>query len=151
MHTILPVISTSCVMISAILVAFGWYHIRKGRRKTHQRLMVAAAICAVLFFTIYSLRTIIFGSAPFNGPDSLRLFYLVFLLFHIVLSTVAAVLGILTVVYAVKGTFLKHKRLGRTTAVIWFCTAVTGFTVFMLLYVLYPAEETTNLWNAIFG
>lgn len=151
MSTLLPTLSTSFIVISAILVAFGWYYIRAGRRETHQKFMVAGAVCAVLFFTIYLSRTVLIGNTPFNGPDEVKPYYLIFLLFHIVLATVAAVMGMITLTFAYRGTFFKHKRIGRPTAVIWFCTAVTGVAVYYLLYVRYPPAETTNLIKAIFG
>lgn len=150
MAQLLPLISTTFIVVSAILVAFGWYYIRKGRQQTHQRFMVAGAICAVLFFTIYLSRTIFIGSTPFNGPESVYPFYLVFLLFHITLATVAAVMGLITLNLAYRGRFMKHRRIGRPTAMIWFCTAITGVTVYYLLYVRYPPAEVTNLFDAIF-
>lgn len=151
MKTFLPLLSTSFIVLSAVLVAFGWYYILKGRRETHQKLMVLAAISAVLFFTLYLSRTLILGSTPFNGPDGIKTFYLIFLLFHIVLAMVAAVMGIVTLVLAYQGKFLKHRRIGRPTAIIWFCTAITGLTVYLLLYVIYPPADTTHLMDAIFG
>jgi putative membrane protein len=151
MHSLLPLISTSCIVISAILVAVGWYFIRKGNRPAHQRVMVVASVFAVLFFAIYLSRTIFVGNTSFGGPEHLRAIYLVFLLFHIVLATAAAVLGLTVLALAYKGSFFKHKKLGRVTAVIWFITAITGVTVYYLLYVKYPGGETTGLIEAIFG
>jgi len=61
------------------------------------------------------------------------------------------VLGIVTLSRALKQRFDKHKRIARPTAVIWFVTAATGVTTYLLLNVIYPSQEKTNLWNAIFG
>lgn len=149
MVEILPLLSTSFIVLSAILVAIGWRLIVKGKREAHQKVMVAAAIAAVLFFAIYLSRTLFLGNTEFGGPDSLKPYYLVFLLFHIVLATVSAVMGIVTLTLAYRGNFFKHRRIGRPTAVIWFITAITGVAVYYLLYVAYPGE-TTHLWDAIF-
>lgn len=149
MVEILPLLSTSFIVLSAILVAIGWRLILQGKREAHQKVMVAAAIAAILFFTIYLSRTIFLGNTEFGGPDSLKPYYLAFLLFHIVLATVSAVMGIVTLTLAYKGNFFKHRRIGRPTAVIWFLTAITGVAVYYLLYVAYPGEKT-NLWDAIF-
>lgn len=149
MVEILPLLSTSFIVLSAILVAIGWRLIVKGKREAHQKVMVVAAIAAVLFFAIYLSRTLFLGNTEFGGPDSLKPYYLVFLLFHIVLATVSAVMGIVTLTLAYKGNFFKHRRIGRPTAVIWFITAITGVAVYYLLYVAYPGE-TTHLWDAIF-
>ena len=77
--------------------------------------------------------------------------YLIFLLFHIVLAMVAAVFGIVTLYLGFKERYVKHRRLGKVTAIIWFITAITGVTVYVLLYVLYPGGDSTGLFEAIFG
>ena len=149
--TILPTISTSFIVISAIFVAFGWYHIAKGHRETHQKLMLWGAGFALAFFVIYMSRTLFVGNTTFGGPDSLKLAYHIFLFFHITLATVAAVFGIVTLLHAFNKRFAKHKKIGRVTAVIWLLTAPTGVVVYVLLYLLYPGGETKPVIDAILG
>lgn len=148
---IFPMISTSFIALSAILVAFGWRFIIKGKREAHEKTMIAAAIAATIFFIIYMSRTIFVGNTTFNGPDDLKTLYLIFLLFHIVLATVAAVFGITTLTLAFRKNFAKHRKWGRKTAVIWFATAITGITVYVLLYLCYPGGHTKPVIDAIFG
>ncbi|MFD0672478.1 DUF420 domain-containing protein [Cohnella sp. GCM10027633] len=148
---IFPMISTSFIALSAILVAFGWRFIIQGRREAHEKTMIAAAIAATIFFIIYMSRTIFVGNTVFNGPDNLKTIYLIFLLFHIVLATVAAVFGITTLTLAFRKNFAKHRKWGRKTAVIWFATAITGITVYVLLYLCYPGGHTKPVIDAIFG
>src|SRR5690554_6309985 len=97
METILPTISTSCIAISAILVAIGWRLIIRGKREQHRRVMLTAAGFALTFFIVYMTRTAVFGNISFGGPDYLKLPYLIFLWTHIVLATVSAVFGIVTI------------------------------------------------------
>jgi putative membrane protein len=151
MFQILPLLSTSFIVISAIFVALGWKQIIKGNRDTHQRLMLLGAFFALAFFIMYLTRTLVIGSTPFGGPDYLKIPYLIFLLTHIVLATTAAVFGIITLLHAFKSRFAKHKRIGRWTAVIWFITATSGVMVYLLLYIIYPSGETKSLLDAIFG
>ena len=151
MAHILPFISTCCIAISALLVAIGWVQIVKGRRQAHQKLMLWGAGFALGFFIIYVSKTLFVGSTAFGGPDHLKTAYLIFLLFHIVLATVSAVFGLVTLYLAFKERFIKHKRIGRITATIWLCSAVSGVTVYLLLYVLYPGGESKGLVDAIFG
>ncbi|MBB6674461.1 DUF420 domain-containing protein [Cohnella nanjingensis] len=150
-YTIMPTISTSFIALSAILVAIGWRLIIKRRREAHEKTMIAAAIAAVLFFIIYVSRTIFVGNTEWGGPDHLKTIYTIFLVFHIILAMVAAVFGITTLTLAFKKNFAKHRRWGRTTAVIWFATAITGVTVYVLLYLLYPGGHTKPVIDAIFG
>jgi putative membrane protein len=145
LHTILPAISTTCIAISAIFVALGWYNIRRGNRETHRRLMITGACFALVFFIIYSSRTSLIGNTTFGGPDSLRLFYGIFLAVHIVLATVAAVFGIVTLLLAFREKFAKHRKLGRWTAVLWLIAAPTGIVVYVLLYLMYPGGTTKPL------
>jgi putative membrane protein len=138
-------------VISAILVAIGWAQIIKGKREAHKKTMIAGAIAALLFFIIYMSRTIFVGNTAWGGPDDLKLYYHIFLIFHIVLATVAAVFGLTTLTLAFKERFAKHRKWGRVTAVIWFFTAITGAAVYILLYILYPGGHTKPVIDAIFG
>ncbi len=150
MQQLLPFISTICIQISAILVAIGWRKAVKRQLDAHKKFMLAGAVFAIIFFIVYLSKTFFVGSTQFGGPDSLKLPYLIFLLCHIVMSTVAAVFGVVTITLAFKERFIKHKRLGRVTATIWFITAVSGLMVYLLLYVLYPGGEVGGLIEAIF-
>lgn len=150
-YDIFPLISTSFILLSGILVAIGWSLIIKKKREAHEKVMVSAAIAASLFFIIYVSRTIFIGNTMFNGPESLKTIYLIFLLFHIVLATVAAVFGITTLTLAYRKKFAKHRKWGKTTALIWFATVITGVTVYVLLYLCYPGGHTKPVIDAIFG
>jgi putative membrane protein len=148
---LMPLLSTSFIVISAILVAIGWVLIVRRKREAHHRVMIAAAVAALVFFLLYLSRTVLVGNTEWGGPDSLKTVYLVFLLFHIVLALVAAVFGITTLTLAFRQKFAKHRRWGRATAMIWFVTAITGVTVYVLLYLLYPGGHTKPVIEAIFG
>jgi len=113
--------------------------------------MIAGAIAAIIFFIIYASRTIFVGNTNWGGPDDLEPYYKTFLFFHIVLATVAAVFGITTLVLAFKERYAKHRKWGKITALIWFATAITGVTVYTLLYIMYPGGHTTPLLDVLFG
>ena len=149
-YTLMPMLSTGFIALSAILVAICWILIIRKKREAHQKTMIAASVSALIFFIIYMSRTIFVGNTEWGGPDNLKTVYLVFLLFHIVLATVAAVFGITTLTLAFRKKFAKHRKWGRVTAVTWFVTAVTGVTVYVLLYQLYPGGHTKPLLDAIF-
>ena len=148
---ILPTISTAFIVLSAITVAIGWYQIKQRKLETHQKTMTWAAVFAVIFFVIYVSRTVFIGNTSFGGPDSLKLYYTIFLIFHITLATVGAVLGIIMLVTGYKKNFKVHRKLGPTTSVIWFFTAITGVAVYLLLYVFYHGGETVSVFRAILG
>lgn len=147
----LPTLSTFFIVLSAILVAFGWKLIREQKIESHKKTMLAAAISAVLFFIIYVSRTIFVGNTAFGGPENLKIYYTVFLVFHIMLSTTGAVMGIITINWGLKNKLDKHRRIGPFTSIIWFFTAITGVAVYLLLYVFYEGGETTSMFKAILG
>ena len=148
---ILPTISTMFIVLSAITVAIGWVQIKQKKRVTHQKTMTLAAIFAIAFFVIYASRTIFIGNTAFGGPDDIKIYYTVFLIFHILLATTGAVLGIMMLISGYKSNFGLHRKLGPTTSIIWFCTGITGTAVYLLLYVIYSGGETTSVIKAILG
>ena len=150
-YTLFPTISTFFIVLSAVLVAIGWGLIIKGKREAHKKTMIAAAIAAVLFFIIYVSRTLFVGNTSWGGPDDLKMIYQVFLIFHIVLATVAAVFGLTTLTLGFKAKYAKHRKIGRITSVIWFITAITGLMVYLLLYIFYPGGHTKPVWDVILG
>jgi putative membrane protein len=147
----LPTLSTFFIILSAILVAIGWKLVRERKIEAHKKTMIAAAISAVLFFIIYVSRTIFVGNTAFGGPDNLKIYYTVFLIFHILLSTTGAIMGILTINWGLKNRLDRHRRIGPVTSIVWFFTAITGVAVYLLLYVFYEGGETTSMFKAILG
>jgi putative membrane protein len=76
---------------------------------------------------------------------------MIFLFFHIILATVAAIFGITTLTLAFRERFAKHRKWGRVTSVTWFFTAITGVTVYTLLYLMYPGGHTKPVLDILFG
>ncbi|WP_059170017.1 DUF420 domain-containing protein [Bacillus sp. FJAT-27445] len=148
---ILPTISTTFIIISAILVAIGWYQISQRKIEAHKRTMLYAGAAALTFFIIYASRTIFIGNTSFGGPDNIKIFYTVFLIFHITLATIGGALGLINIYTGLKDKLRIHRKLGPITSVVWFGTAVTGVTVYLLLYVIYKGGETTSVIKAILG
>ncbi|MDK6863409.1 MULTISPECIES: DUF420 domain-containing protein [Nosocomiicoccus] len=151
LHFILPTISTSFIVLSAIMMAIGLYKMFKKRDLAgHDKFMTLSAWFALIFFIIYLSKTVFLGSTQFGGPEHLVTYYVVFLISHIILSTTGGVLGGFQVFTGKKRILSKHRKVGIFAAVIWFLTAITGVTVYILLYVLYPGGETSGLLDAIF-
>ena len=148
---ILPTISTTFIVLSAILVAIGWGLIVKRKIEAHKKVMFAAGVAAVIFFVIYASRTIFIGNTAFGGPEELKIYYTFFLIFHITLATTGAVFGIISLWTGYKNNMKVHRRIGPISSIIWFFTAITGVMVYLLLYVIYEGGETTSVFKAILG
>src|SRR5699024_4971295 len=145
----LPTISTFFIVTSAVLVAIGWSFIIKGKAKAHKRTMLAAAVSALLFFIIYVSRTIFIGNTSFGGPEEIKIYYTIFLIFHIILATTSAIFGVVTITLALKRKIRIHRKVGPVTSIMWFFSAVTGVMVYLLLYIIYDGGKTTSMIKAI--
>mgnify|MGYP003409033597 FL=1 len=148
---ILPTISTTFIVLSAILVAIGWGLIIKRKIEAHKKVMFAAGVAAIIFFIIYASRTVFIGNTAFGGPEDLKIYYTFFLVFHITLATTGAVFGIISLWTGYKNNMKVHRRIGPISSIIWFFTAITGVMVYLLLYVIYEGGETTSVFKAILG
>src|SRR5699024_9118135 len=117
----------------------------------HKRTMTWAAISALMFFIIYSSRTVFIGNKSFGGPDELKLYYTIFLIFHITLATIGAVFGLVTLTLAKMRKIRIHRKIVPITSIIWFGSAITGVMVYLFLYILFDSGDTTSMIKAIFG
>ena len=151
MSVFLPYFNEACIVLSALSMAVGWGFIRRKKIELHKRFMLIGVTLAALFFISYVLKTILVGDTSFGGPQGVRGFYYAFLQTHSILASIVPILGIFTLVYAYKRNFRLHRRFGPWTAGIWFVTAATGLVVFVMLYIIYPPGETTNLFHAWVG
>lgn len=147
----LPTISTLFIVLSAITVAIGWWQIKQKKIETHRKTMILAAVFALIFFLIYAVRTVFLGNTSFGGPNNIKVYYTIFLIFHITLAAVGAVFGVANLITGFKKKLTKHRKLGPITSIIWFFTAITGIAVYLLLYVFYKGGETTSVIKAILG
>ena len=149
--SVLPTISTTFIVISAVLIAIGWGLIIARKVEAHKKVMFAAGISALIFFIIYASRTLFIGNTAFGGPDDLKKYYTFFLIFHIILATSGAVFGLTSLLSGFKNNLKLHRRIGPITSIIWFFVAITGVAVYLLLYVIYDGGKTTSLLKAILG
>jgi putative membrane protein len=148
---LLSSISTFFIVLSAVLVAIGWALVKNKKIEAHKKTMFAAAISALTFFIIYVSRTVFIGNTAFGGPDEYKIYYTIFLVFHIILATTGAVFGIVTILAGYKNNLVRHRKIGPVTSIIWFFTAITGVMVYLLLYIIYQGGETTSVFKAILG
>ena len=134
-----------------VLVAIGWVLIAQKKVEAHKKVMFAAGVAALIFFIIYASRTIFIGNTAFGGPDDIKIYYTIFLIFHITLATVGAVFGLTSIISGLKTNLKLHRRIGPITSIIWFFVGITGVAVYLLLYIFYEGGETTSVIKAILG
>ncbi len=145
-------VNEGLMICSGLAVATGWYFIRHKQVDIHRRFMLTGATFGALFFLSYLASTVFVGDTFYGGPKAYAAPYQVFLLIHILLATVAAVLGVITLRYAFRQRFQSHRKVAPWTASLWLISAATGLGVFLLLFVIFkPGPSTTSLIQILRG
>jgi uncharacterized membrane protein YozB (DUF420 family) len=130
----LPALNATLNALSAVFLTTGYLSIRRGRRDTHKRCMLAALVTSALFllsYVVYHLNT---GSRPFGGQGVLRVVYFAILITHVVLAATVLPLALVTAARGLGGRFDRHVRLARWTFPIWMYVSVTGVVIYLMLY-----------------
>lgn len=130
----LPAVNAALNLTAAVLLVIAWLLIRRRRITAHRNVMLAALACSVLFLTSYLTYHYHVGSVRFPGTGAARTVYLGILLTHTVLAATVPFLAIITVTYAFRRRFPRHKRIARWTLPIWLYVSVTGVVVYWMLY-----------------
>lgn len=131
--TFLPPIYATINGITAIVLILAVLAIKKGNRKTHERLMKTAITLSVLFLLMYVAYHMTSDSTSFGGEGVIRYVYFFILITHIVLSVIIIPLVLFTYVRALSKRFDKHRKLARITFPIWLYVAITGVVVYLMI------------------
>lgn len=143
----LPPIYATTNGITAVLLIAAVIAIKNGKRKLHERLMTGAIALSVAFLVMYvayhmTSVSAVFGDANHNliledseklSIGSMRIFYLVILITHIILSIAIIPMVLITYVRALAQNFDKHKKIAKITFPIWLYVAVTGVVVYLMI------------------
>jgi putative membrane protein len=143
----LPPVYASINGITAILLILAVMAIKKGNRKSHEKLMTMAIGCSVVFLVMYVAYHMTAGDTKFgdtNGDGMLdaaekaqagaiRFVYYFILITHILLSIIIIPLVLFSYVRALASEFDRHKKLAKITFPIWLYVAVTGVIVYLMI------------------
>lgn len=132
----LPALNAALIVISGICLTIGYVCIRNKKVLWHRRAMLTASVFAALFLVVYVTRYVWLGSKIYPGDGVSRAVYLVILVSHITIAIAVVPLAIVTLRRALGGRFALHRKIARITLPLWIYAAVTGWVVYMLLYVL---------------
>ena len=132
----LPAVNAALIVISGICLVIGYVCIRSRKIVWHRRSMLTASVFAALFLVVYVTRYLWLGSKIYPGDGVSRAVYLVILISHTTIAIAVAPLAFVTLRRALGGRFRLHRQIARVTLPMWIYTAITGWVVYMLLYVL---------------
>lgn len=130
----LPMLNTALIVVSGIFLALGYAFIRRKRVQPHRRCMLTATVFAALFLVVYVTRALLFETKLFAGEGLVRTIYLIILVSHLILAIAVGPMVLVTLSRALRGDFVRHRRLARVTAPIWAYVVVTGWVIYMMLY-----------------
>ncbi len=130
----LPTVNATLNTISTILLTIGFVMIRRRKTVAHRNCMIAAFVVSGLFLTSYLIYHYHAGSTPFEGTGWIRSIYFAVLIPHIILAALILPLALITLYFALRKRFAKHRRIARWTLPIWLYVSVTGIIVYWMLY-----------------
>ena len=130
----LPALNAVLNASAAGLLVWGYTLIRRRRKVTHRKVMLAAFTVSCLFLVSYLVYHYQVGSVRFQKTGAIRALYLSILATHTVLAAMVPPLAILTLSRALSGRFDRHRRIARWTLPIWLYVSVTGVVVYAMLY-----------------
>jgi putative membrane protein len=131
----LPPLNTGLIVVSGVFLVLGLVWIRRKQVALHRASMLTATTFAALFLVVYVARYFLYAPKHFEGEGAIRIFYFTLLGSHMVLAVAQVPLVLATLALALRGRFARHRQLARITAPIWLYVVVTGWLVYVLLYV----------------
>lgn len=130
----LPAVNASLNALAAVFLTVGYLFIRSGRRRAHERCMLAALATSTLFLVSYVVYHANVGSRPYGGQGAVRLVYYTILVTHVVLAASVVPLALVTASRGLRNRLDAHVRIARWTLPIWLYVSVTGVVIYLMLY-----------------
>jgi len=129
----LPPIYATINGATALLLVLALIHIKKGNRKTHERIMKVCILLSGLFLVLYVAYHMTSDSTPFGGVGLIKYIYYFILISHILLSILVIPFVLITYFRAISGNYPAHKRIARYSFPLWLYVAVTGVIVYIMI------------------
>jgi putative membrane protein len=130
----LPTVNAILNGLSAFLLLLGYIQIKNRRPNIHKKFMIAALLSSALFLSSYLIYHRAVGSVPYPHHDWTRTLYFIILIPHSFLAAIMVPFIIAAVLFALKGNFIRHKRLTRWVWPVWMFVSLSGIAVYLMLY-----------------
>ena len=129
-----PMLNAALNGVSALLLASGYYFIRRRRIVAHRWCMLSAFGVSAIFLVSYLTYHYQVGATPFAGQGWSRPLYFAMLTSHILLAASIVPLALITVYRGLRKRFVVHRRIARRTLPLWLYVSVTGVLIYLMLY-----------------
>jgi len=130
---VLPLIEAVLNFTTFIFLLSSFYFIKRGNRKAHKTCNLIAVALSVLFLIVYLIFHFLSEQAHYGGTGLSRYIYFTLLISHIILSAVIVPLVLVTLVRALKGNFIRHKKIARITWPLWLYVTLSGVIVYVMM------------------
>lgn len=129
----LPPIYATINALTAVLLVVAVIQVKKGNRKTHEKLMKTAIALSVLFLVMYIAYHMTSDPTPYGGEGVLKIVYYFVLISHIILSIAVIPFVLITYFRGINGEFKQHKKIAKITFPLWLYVAITGVIVYLMI------------------
>lgn len=134
--SILPTINACLNFTAFMFLTLGFFAIKKGDRKKHQKMMISALISSSLFLISYiTYHSLHPGVTHYQKEGISRTIYFFILGTHTPLAAIIVPFCIAAVYQAIKGDFEKHKKITRWLWPVWMYVSLTGVIIYLMLYI----------------
>jgi putative membrane protein len=140
LYSVLPHFNAFLNASTFVLLATGFFFIRRKRTIAHRNCQIAALSASVLFLVSYIVYHAHHGVTRFAGQGIARPVYFTILGTHTFLAAVIIPFVVVTVRRAKRRDFLRHRAIARWTLPLWLYVSITGVIVYLMLYHLYPSQ-----------
>jgi putative membrane protein len=128
----LPLVNAVLNLLATIALVTGFREILHRRIHHHRASMSFAFFFSSIFLVSYLVNFTLHGETHFNRFNHWWPFYWKLLASHIVLSTIALPLILITFFLSLTARFPAHKKIARWTFPIWLYVSVTGVVVYLM-------------------
>lgn len=144
---LLPHLNAVLNSVTFVLLITGFIMISRGKKEVHKKLMTTAFVTGTIFLISYlvyhsSVPSTVFGDLDGNGTldevenaltGTSRTVYLGVLMSHILLAMAVVPLVILSMFYALTGSFQKHRKVVRYALPVWLYVTLSGVAVYLMI------------------
>ncbi|HET9743833.1 MAG TPA: DUF420 domain-containing protein [Terriglobales bacterium] len=136
-YTVFPPLDASLNGATAVLLVIGHRFVKRGQIAKHRATMIAAFFTSCAFLSCYLYYHAHVGSVHFRRHGWPAQVYFPILISHIILAAAIVPLVLITLTFALKNSFERHRRIARWTYPIWIYVSITGVIVYLMLYKIF--------------
>lgn len=129
----LPKLNAMLNLSTFFILLLAYYFVKSGKYTAHRLSMLTAVFLSTLFLVSYLTYHATSEATHFGGQDTLRYVYFILLISHILLAAALLPFVLFTLIRALRGKFMLHKKIARITWPIWLYVCVSGVLVYIMI------------------